>query len=730
MESILKDGYRLYENKNGKNLGIAEHSRVKILEKDGLYFKDFTGDGELLPYADWRLSPKERARDLAGRLSIEEIAGLMLYSSHQMVPAAEGAFSGTYQGKSLKESGAKPWELTDQQKQFVEMDGVRHVLVTGFASTEVAVRWNNRLQAFAENVGFGIPVNNSSDPRHSVDADTEYKALTGEPISKWANGVGLAASFDKELVREFGEIASKEYRALGITTALSPQIDLGTEPRWMRWADTFGPSLRLACDMAKAYCDGFQTTEGGEEGWGEESVNAMVKHFPGGGPAECGRDAHYIYGKYSVYPGENFEEHKKVFSEAAFKLEGPTGKASAVMPYYSISYGQDIKNKENVGNSYSRYLIGDVLREQLGYEGVVCTDWAITADEGPDMNSALGGKCWGVEELSVAERHFKALEAGVDQFGGNNEAGPVLAAYQMFSEKYGEEQARARFERSAVRLLTNIFQVGLFENPYLDLERSLAEVGKDAYVEKGYLSQLKSMVLLKNKDHVLPLAKKIKVFIPDRHVKPYRTFFGNFTQETIAPPANKAAAAEYFQVVDEPGEADAALCFVASPISIGYENGYQPISLQYRPYQAVFAREEAISGGKSYRGRTGSCANEGDLDMVMETREKMGEKPVIVCMTVKNPVVFSEMEPFADAILVNFGVSARAPFDILTGNYAPTGLLPAIMPKDMQTIETHCEDLPFDYEAYVDSQGNAYGFGFGLNFDGVIADERTASILS
>lgn len=719
MESILKDGYRLYRNKGGKALGVAEHSRVKIIERDGLCFKDFTGEGELLPYADWRLDPGERAEDLAGRLSIEEIAGLMLYSSHQMVPA-DNSFSGTYQGKEFKEGETKPWELTDQQKQFIEKDGVRHVLVTRLADTETAVKWNNRLQALAENTGFGIPANNSTDPRHGVDADTEYKAITGEPISKWANGVGLAATFDQELVREFGEIASREYRALGITTALSPQIDLGTEPRWMRWADTFGPSLKLACDMARAYCDGFQTTEGSKKGWGEESVNTMVKHFPGGGPAECGRDAHYGFGKYSVYPGNNFEEHLKVFSEAAFKLDGPTGKASAVMPYYSISFDQDTKNKENVGNSFNRYFIGDLLREQLGYEGVVCTDWAITADQGEDIHSALGGKCWGVENLTVAERHLKALEAGVDQFGGNNDAGPVLEAYKMACEKYGEDQARKRFERSAVRLLTNIFQVGLFENPYLDLEESLAIVGNERYVEKGYLSQLKSMVLLKNREQVLPLPEKTKVYIPDRHVKPYRTFFGNFTPELTAPPANKEAAGEYFQVVDSPEEADAALCFITSPISMGYENGYQPITLQYRPYLAESARAEGITGKGSYLGRTNTCANEADLDMVTEARRQMGEKPVIVSIAMKNPTVLAELEPYADAILVNFGVSSKAPFDILAGNFEPSGRLPAILPKDMETVERHCEDLPFDYEAYVDSQGSAYEFGFGLNFSGVI----------
>ena len=355
-------------------------------------------------------------------------------------------------------------------------DKVRHVLIMKLESTEAAARWNNKLQALAEGVGFGIPANNSSDPRHGAGSTAEYMGVTGEPISKWANGIGLSAAFDPESVREFGEIGSAEYRALGITTALSPQIDLATEPRWMRFADTFGEHTQMTIDMTKAYCDGFQTTQGSKDGWGKDSVNTMVKHFPGGGMGEGGRDAHYAYGKYAVYPGGNFEEHLKPFTEGAFSLPGKTGKASAVMPYYTISYDVDQKNGENVGNSYSKYLIGDLLREQLGYDGVVCTDWGITHDMGK-TEEAFAGKCWGVETLTEAERHCKALEAGVDQFGGNNDAGPVLEAYRMLCEKYGEEAAQARFRRSAYRLLLNIFRTGLFENPYLDLKTSLATVG-------------------------------------------------------------------------------------------------------------------------------------------------------------------------------------------------------------------------------------------------------------
>ena len=221
-KKIEKDGYVILDNGNGVCLGIGADSEVPILEVDGYAFKDFLRSGELAPYEDWRLTSEERARDLAERLEIEDIAGLMLYSAHQLIPAKgplAAAFGGTYDGKSYEESGVKPWELTDQQKEFIVKDKVRHVLIMGLESTEAAVRWNNKLQALAEQSGFGIPANNSSDPRHGAGSMAEYMGVTGEPISKWANGIGLSASFDPEAVKEFGEMGSAEYRALGITTA-------------------------------------------------------------------------------------------------------------------------------------------------------------------------------------------------------------------------------------------------------------------------------------------------------------------------------------------------------------------------------------------------------------------------------------------------------------------------------------------------------------------------------
>jgi beta-glucosidase len=734
---------RTVTNRGGQTLGYVTTSGVSLLTVDRFAFKDLNQNGELDPYEDWRLSADERAQDLASKMSVEQIAGLMLYSAHQAIPAASGRFGGgMYNGQPFAESGANAWDLSDAQKDFLTNDDLRHVLITSVESPEVAARWNNNVQALVEGIGLGIPANNSSDPRHRTRADAEYNAGAGGDISQWPGSIGLAATFDPALVRQFGDIASKEYRALGITTALSPQIDLATEPRWFRFSGTFGPDPALATDMARAYVDGFQTSEGDaviDDGWGYESVNAMVKHWPGGGSGEGGRDAHYGFGKYGVYPGNNFDTHLLPFTQGAFKLDSETGMAAAVMPYYTISFNQDTVYHENVGNAYSKYIITDLLRGKYGFDGVVCTDWGVTRDHtGMDQ---FGATSWGVEGLTEAERHYKAIMAGTDQFGGNNDAGPVVEAYQMGVQEYDEEFIRARFETSAVRLLKNIFRTGLFENPYLDVDATAATVGQPDFMAAGYEAQLKSLVLLKNQDNVLPLTQNTTVYIPQRYVPESRGFRGT-TPARTEDALNMEIASRYFSVTDDPGAADAAIVVVNSPSSgVGYDradveaggNGYLPISLQYGPYTATQARETSFAGGdpledftnRSYRGKTVATSNVTDMQAVLDTQAKMNGKPVIIVLNLSNPTVVSEFEPSANAILVSFGVQDQAILDVLAGAAEPSGLLPLQMPANMQTVEEQYEDAPLDMQPYVDSEGNSYDFAFGLNWSGVIQDDRT-----
>ncbi len=711
------DSIRIVSQKRGATLGYSANSGVALLFDKGYAFKDLNRNGVLDVYEDWRKPALERAQDLAAQLSIEEIAGLMLYSAHQAIPSEE---------------------ISQAQYKFLTEDHVRHVLMTKVASPEVAAKWNNNVQALTESIGHGIPANNSSDPRHGSLADAEYNEGSGGQISLWPGSLGIAATFRPEVMERFGEIASIEYRALGIATALSPQVDLATEPRWSRVNGTFGEDVNLVTDMSRAYVDGFQNTSGAKNGWGEHSVNAMVKHWPGGGAGEGGRDAHFGYGKYAVYPGNNIENQKIPFAKGAFKLKGKTQMASAVMPYYTISTDQNPEG-ENVGNSYSHYIITDQLRGVQGYEGVVCTDWMITSDE--ISVELFTGKCWGVEGLSVGERHYKVLMAGVDQFGGNNDKGPVLEAYAMGVEEHGEEYMRARFEQSAVRLLMNVFRTGLFENPYLDPAQTAAIVGCPEFMAEAYQVQLESIVMLKNVDNTLPMSSEKKVYIPQKYIPSTLDWWGRWSEARWEDAVNKELVAKYYTLVDTPQEADFAICFMDSPkTGAGYDktdrdnggNGYMPISLQYNDYTATTAREVSLAGGdpyedfttRSYRGKTVKTLNQQDMLSVLETKAAMGDKPVIVSLNMNNPTVMAEFEGCADAILVNFGVQNQAVLDIVSGVAEPSALLPLQMPANMETVEAQFEDVPRDMECYVDSQGNTYDFAFGLNWSGVINDYR------
>lgn len=775
------DGYVLIKQ-DGPTIGYSPKSGVKLIRKGKLVFKDLNRNGKLDPYEDWRLDIEERVKDLAAQLSEEEIAGLMLYSNHQAIPTTLGYHESTYNGKPYAESGAKPWNLSDNQKTFLREDNLRHVLITAIESAEVAARWNNEAQAFVEGLGHGIPNNNSSDPRNTARSDSEFNAGGGGEISMWPSELGMGATFDPELVRSYGKIAAAEYRALGMTTALSPQIDIATDPRWFRFSGTYGEDPQLNADIAEAYCDGFQTSYGAAAmygAWGLNSVNAMAKHWPGGGSGEGGRDAHYGRGKFAVYPNNNIELHKKPFLEGAFKLKNGTGKAAAVMPYYTISYGQ---SSQNLANNFNSDIIGRQLRQDADYDGVVCTDWAVTADIiHPGVHS---GKPYGVESMTLAERHKMVLMAGGDQFGGNNDKRPVLEAFRLMEKEMGKKAMQERIRLSARRLLRNIFRVGLFENPYLDPAESSNIVGNADFMAKGYEAQLKSIVMVKNHAATLPLKQgKTRVYIPQRHVPAHMSFWGGVEAEQTITPINMEMASRYFSIASQPSEADAALIFIDSPNS-GYghslkdamrdpetkqhvlkelseewgrpvpdnyaetlienffipeggevsepDNAYYPISLQYNDYVATTARAQSIAGGdpnekisnRSYRGKGVRTINNTDLQLVEKMRREMPGKKIIVVLNSANPTVLGEIEPLADAILVTFDIQKQAVLDIVSGKYEPSGLLPFQMPADMLTVEAQAEDTPHDMQCYTDCDGNTYDFAYGLNWDGTIFDER------
>ena len=724
-------------------LSFGTESGVTILEEtvDGatVAFKDMNANGELDTWEDWRVDASERATDLAADLSIEQIAGLMLFSAHERSPG-DG--------------------LTDVQIEYLDDSRLRNVLNAGPNEVEPNVTWANAIQAHVESRASEtepyIPVNFSTDPRTTAGA-TYYNA-GGADISRWPGNLGLAATFDPEIMSSFATMTSAEYRALGITTALSPQIDLATEPRWNRVDGTFGEDAELATELTAAYVAGLQSTNGSQP-WGPESVNAMIKHWPGDGNGEGGRESHWETGKYAVYPGDNLDEHVSVFQGSL--------DSAAVMTSYSIALDGDGEPLfgERVGTSYDSGRM-DLLREGNDYQGVIVTDWGATRDPDPTTVATA----WGTEDMTVEERHYAFIRNGGDMFGGNNDVAPVLAAYDMWQADFeaGELDidADTRFRETGARVLTMIFQPGLYENPFVDIEMAEGVLASDDKVEAGYQAQLASVVMLKNDGSTISAAEAADwsdatVYIP----RAYDTGFENFRGErsyTEGPGLTLEVAEEYFgtvltdeAVLDENeqvteyitpdlSDVDLVLVGMSSPnngnvaIRVGYDSAsseYRPMSLQYRPYVAdgPNVRRVSISGdilpdgtqeNRSYFGNASQVANESHLDALERAAaavEATGRDiPIITVLKATNPVIPTEFEPTSDAIVVGFGTSDQALIEVALGLHEPQGRLPITFPSSMDAVEAQLEDVA-DTEAFVDPAGNAWSFGYGLNYSGVIS---------
>ena len=311
----------------------------------------------------------------------------------------------------------------------------------------------------------------------------------------------------------------------------------------------------------------------------------------------------------------------------------------------------------------------------------------------------------------------------------------------MWSNEQGEEKARERFELSARRLLLNMFRVGLFENAYLDPSETMKIVGNSDFMKEGYEAQLKSVVMLKNHANSLPQKDKKKVYVPKRHFPAIPGMWGGISEEKTEEPIDLALVKKYFDVVETPEQADFAICLIQEPSTgVGYStadvksggNGYMPLSLQYDDYTATDARAVSIAGGdplekttnRSFRGKTIKTYNRDDMLMVADTRKAMGDKPVVVVVETGRPIVLAEIEPFADVILISFNVQHQALLDIISGKVEPSALLPMQMPADMKAVEEQMEDVPRDMKCYKDADGHDYDFAFGMNWSGVINDDR------
>ncbi|WP_022893745.1 glycoside hydrolase family 3 protein [Agromyces subbeticus] len=605
-------------------------------ETDAAVPVDTAGDLDLR-YRDASLPVAERVEILLSQMTLEEKAGLFFQT---MIAAGEdGTLS---QGDDMFGLPA-----TDD---YVAGRLMNHFNVLQTPPTaELIAEWHNRLQEAAAATRLGIPVTISTDPRHSYTDNPLSGMLTGS-FSVWPETMGLAAIGDEALVERFGDIARQEYTAVGIRVALHPQIDLATEPRWSRALQTFGEDVELASRLGAAYIRGFQGAE-----LGPDSVATMTKHFPGGGPQKDGEDPHFAHGREQVYPGGEFELHLKPF-EAAFEAG-----TSQIMPYYGMPVGTEY---EEVGFGFNKSVITGLLRERYGFDGIVCTDWGLINDASI-MGASFPARAWGVEHLSPRERMKKVIDAGADQFGG--EAAPDMLVELVRSGEITE----ARLDVSARRLLREKFVLGLFDNPYVDVERAKRVVGSPEFVAAGEAAQRAAITLLVNREQTdasgatrpaLPLARGLRLYV-----------------EGIEP----EIAAEYGDVVASPAEADVAILRLSAPF-------------EERP---TFFENFFHSGSLDF-----------SADQIAHVREVADAVPTVVDVFLDRPAILTPIVDELAALTANWGASPRAVLDVLTGAAAPQGKLPFDLPRSMAAVEANRPDVPFD------TADPLFRFGHGLRY--------------
>jgi beta-glucosidase len=610
-----------------KNLSLLG-KEAPTLTQDGVTFRDLNKNGVLDPYEDPRRPIEERVADLLGQMTLEEKAGTLFQTMVGMNP----------DGTLLEKTGMFP---LPQTSDMVARRLMNHFNILGGSDPRHMAEWQNRLQKLAERTRLGIPVTISSDPRHAFSNNPLAGMMAGS-FSQFPEQTGFAATRDLDLVRQFGDIARQEYLAVGIRLALHPMADLASEPRWCRCNGTFGEDADLSASMTAAYIRGFQG-----ETLGKDSVACMTKHFPGGGPQMNGEDAHFHYGKEQVYPGDNFDYHLKPF-EAAFEAG-----TAQIMPYYGMPVGTPL---EEVGFGYNKDVITDLLRGRYGFDGVVCTDWTLINDMKMFGLNVMPARAWGVEKLSAAERAQKALEAGVDQFGG--EACPEVIVQLVREGKVSE----ARIDESVRRLLRDKFRLGLFDDPYLDVDAAEKIVGNPEFRKVGELAQRKSVVLLKNEKNILPLKSGLKFYI-----------------ENIKP----EAIAQYCEVVDDISKADIAILRLNAP----YEKR---------------------------KGMMEGYFHAGELDFKEPEKTRIlnivNQVPTIVDIYLERPAVIPEIAEKSAALLGHFGANDDAILDILFGKFNPQGKLPFELPSSMEAVRKQKEDVPYD------SENPLFEFGHGLSY--------------
>ena len=676
---------------------------VKLIEKDGFQFKDLNKNGELDKYEDWRLDVDERSKDLLSKMSLEEKAGFMMINSLNMVgtKAAEesegklmasdlsesdiggsGRRGGFGQNRSRESADSITRNNTDRQRRggrggsrenaqnkegafiaFMNSPGStskivkefhnRHFILRSNESARITAEWANKLQELCESEPLGIPAIIASNPRNHITTNASLGTSVGTTVfTAWPGELGLSAMRDLSLVHEFADNSRQEWVAAGLRKGYMYMADLATEPRWSRINGTFGENSDWVAKMIREVILGFQ----GEK-LNTKSVALTTKHFPGGGSGKDGQDSHFEWGKAEIYPGGMFKNNLIPFQAA---IDAGT---SAIMPYYSLPEGTEF---EEVGYAFNKGVINGLLREQMGFKGI------INSDTGP-----LTRMVWGVENLTKPERYKKAIEAGVNIFSGESDPEMLIEIV-----KSGMVDM-ALIDSSVVRLLKEKFELGLFENPYVDVNEAEKIVNNEKFRESAALAMRKSIVLLRNEDGLLPLKPKTKVYFESlqRNARGPQSDIPN-----VYTLNNNQFDIEF---VETPVEAEMVLLWLQPGGNSLFQSTGEPVSVSLS-----------------------KCGV--DVDYVNGISAK---KPTILAINYTNPWVINEVynqkTKNVVGVLATFGTTTDALLDVITGKFNPTGKMPFSTPVSDEAVENQKEDVP----GYLEGEGYAlFNYDEGIGY--------------
>lgn len=650
---------------------LIENRAVDLMHDNQLIFKDLNKNQKLDVYEDWRQSLDKRVADLVSQMTLEEKVGMLLINTLNA-------------GEKGKMTDAAV-DLIENQKmtRFVFRNTIKNNPVNtgpgnGFAGTQIspydAAQFMNAVQELSESTRLGIPAMFKSNSRNhmEIDARAGINVESGS-FSSWPKESGLAATRDMELIADFAKIMAEEWRAIGLRGMYGYMADLSTEPRWYRAHETFTEDSELASEIITVLIKNLQG-----ESLNSKSIALTIKHFPGGGPQEGGGDPHYDFGKNQVYPAGKFDYHL-----APFRAAIDAG-ASSIMAYYGIPVGQPYLPND-VGMAFSKGILTDLLRSKLGFKGYVNSDTGI-----------IGDRAWGLEDKTVDEQILIAIEAGTDILSGFSKNKQILALVE--SGKLPE----SRVNLSVTRLLREQFELGLFENPYVDPNRAAYVVGNAAFQRKADLAQRKSIVLLQNKS-TLPLAQPkgqdtLQIFtmgmntdlFKDRAWANYKVQRGEYDK----------SKGETLPAISK--ETDFAIIRVQITNDAGSDRRYGGAN----PDELSLLSLSEMAKSKSWK----MAPSLEDVHAIMET---MGPEKTILSIDFRQPYVLDEGSGVLNAggLLATFGVSDAALMDIIMGKFNPTGKLPYALAKTSAAVIEQDPDAPGYPE-----KDTLFSFGFGLNY--------------